>query len=183
MRLPRRVQFSIRSLLLASVAIAILAVAGLHLRYRYLQLPFHPCMHVGMQMEVAAAVEGLNRQLVTYALPAHLKLTDREIIDAVNGQKELAMRYANGGNKILQLCDDITLNGKLPAGSTLEMARCGTVTLDVPFDATSGYGFIIRHPGLNRNAAGNFTMDWEWKPKAGQTCVWTGSNWQVQENN
>lgn len=179
MRLLRKIQFSIRSILVAMVAIAILTAAAVQVRYHYFQLPFHPSISLGSQTEVTEAVETLNSQLSTYAVPTNLKLTDWEIIDAVKGQREFAVTRVNDSKKLSLLCDGIILNKTLPSGSKIDISRYGAVTLDIPLDATSGYGFIVRHPGLKQNAVGDYTMDFTWKPNADENHVWTGSHWQV----
>jgi hypothetical protein len=181
MRLLRKVQFSVRSILVAIAAIAILTATGVKVRYHFFQLPFHPSISFGSQTEVTKAVESLNSQLSTYAVPENLKLTDWEVIDAVRGQRELAVTNVRDANRFSLLCDGITMNRLLPAGSKIDMSRCGTVTLAIPIDATSGYAFIVRHPGLKLSTAGDYSMDFSWKPNPDENYIWTGDNWQVSQ--
>ncbi|MGN6547339.1 MAG: hypothetical protein ACTHK7_19970 [Aureliella sp.] len=178
-------QFSLRAILLWTAFIAVLIASSMQVRYYYFLLRSHANVRLTTESSIKNAVSALNRQVALHIMSSDLKLQEWELRDAVIGQKIVALEpYGNEATRLRvqaqvdAVCDQLAKSGVLPAGSELDMSRRGIVTMRVPFDAGSGYRFIIRHPGLKRQPSGQYQMNFTWRPKAGNEYIWTGRAWQ-----
>jgi hypothetical protein len=174
-----------RAILLWTALIAALIASSIQVRYYYFLLRNHPNIRLSSESTIANAVRTLNRAVALHVMSSDLMLEEWEIRDAVIGQKAVSREpYGDEATRLRvqaqvdAVCHQIVSAGLLPAGSELDMSRRGIVTLQVPFDASSGYRFIIRHPGLKRQASGQYKMNFAWRPKTGNEYVWTRRAWQ-----
>ena len=179
-------QFSLRTLLVAFAIIAMLIAIGMQVRYYYFVLPKHPNIRLIADSSVDDVIRDLNHEVALYAMPPGFALMKWELIDAIVGQQSIPSEpYADEAtrlrvqSKVDAVCDRIVSTGVLPANSELEMTRNGIVCLHIPFDSTTGYGFIIRHPGLERRPTTEYKMDFSWKPRPDHEYTWTNGQWKT----
>lgn len=184
-----RQQFSLRTLLVSFAVIAMLTTLGMQIRYYYFLLPNHPNIRLIADSSVDGAIRDLNDEVALYAMSPDFALMKWELIDAIVGQQSIPSEpYADEATRLREqskvdaICDKIVSTGVLPANSELEMTRDGIVSLHIPFDSTTGYGFIIRHPGLGRTPTAEYKMDFAWKPRPGHDYTWISGQWKTTAN-
>lgn len=179
-------QFSLRTLLVSLIVIAMLITIGMRIRYHYFLLPNHPKILLNADSSVDDVIRYLNDEVALYAMSGDFALVKWELIDAVVGQQSIPSESFTDDavrirvqSKVDAVCDEIVSTGILPANSELEMSKDGIVTLNIPFDSTTGHGFLIRHPGLGRTSTAEYKMDFSWKPRSGYDYAWSRGEWKA----
>ena len=164
-------QFSLKSLLLVFVVLAVLTAIGRQIRRHYFQLPYHAHVQLSADTSITQAVRALNREAAMFAMPSNLALNISEVEDVLRGQNVPAVGQPE--TAVMRNQAEIDSVGRtllarhiLPAGAELEMQRSGVATLQIPLGPGRGFRFIVRHPGLRRTADRKTMMNWEWKPSS-----------------
>lgn len=176
MKACTRSQYSMRSLLAAIVCFAVVFVA---VRQVYLWLNFVP---------LTTAVNGANENLIPSIESSKLMLTQEEVITAIEQQLDtLPGEFVNEearrehAEKLRIQIAPILKTRLLPRGSVLELEESGVATLQIPFNARTGYKFVIRHPALKRESPDRMHLDTSWRPEPGTNVHWDGSQWCAEQ--
>lgn len=176
MKARTRSQYSIRTLLAATVCTAVLIVA---IRQVYLWWNFVP---------LETAIYGANENLAPSKEFTKLMLNQEDVLTAIEQQlDDLPDQFIDEDarkqyiEKLRAQIAPILKNRLLPRGSQLELKESGVATLQIPFDARTGYKFVIRHPALKRESPDRMRLDTSWQPEPGAIVRWNGSEWSSEE--
>ena len=131
--------------------------------------------------EIDETLADLNSKITTLGFAETFSVKEWEVIDAIQGQTSNQSFPESCSDELEKAVKEILSTKQLPSGTKLEMSRTGVVTLELPLEGNStfdGFGFIIRHPGLQRHTDGSYRMDYKWKPSTTKRSYdWNGKEW------